>query len=111
MHFATSSPHAGTTVIAFPAHAIGGDQGVALTAIITAEIQAGAVLVVLDLSLVETMNSTGLGMLVSSLATTSRTRTKLCLAAVPERVQNLLEITHLVKVFTVVGSVHDAIAP
>lgn len=109
--FATHSPAAGNVIITFPEHAIGGEQGIALTSLVGAQLQAGVHTVIIDLSVVQVMNSSGLGMLVSTLASTGRAQAKLVLASIPPRVQDLLEMTHLVKVFTIVGSTSEAIAP
>lgn len=109
--FTSHSPKAGCAVITFPEQALGGEQGVALTSIVSQTLQDGMSTIVLDLSAVQVMNSSGLGMLVSTLASTGRAKASLVIAAVPDRVQSLLEMTHLVKVFTIVGSVHEAIAP
>ncbi len=110
MHFATSSPAEGVTVVAFPANALGGEQGVALATILTTEVTTSTTTVVLDLSAVQVMNSTGLGMLVSSLATVGRAGASLFLVGVPDRVKQLLEMTRLVDVFQIRNSVSDIVS-
>lgn len=109
--FDTHQPKSGYAVITFPQQAIGGDQGVALTTVVATLLQDGVTSIVVDLSSVQVMNSSGLGMLVSTLASAGRAKATLTLAAVPSRVQSLLEMTRLASVFTIVGSVHEAIAP
>ncbi len=110
-HFSQTTLPGGKVVITFPTHALGGEQGIALSAMVASAVAEHAQLIVLDLSNVEVMNSTGLGMLVSTLATAGRSNVGLILAAVPERVQRLLEMTHLHQVFQVAPTVNEATAP
>jgi anti-sigma B factor antagonist len=111
MHFTLQKPNTGTAVICFPKQALGGEQGVALATMVSDELQQSTERIVLDLSVVEVMNSTGLGMLVSTLASCGRAKASLVLAAVPERVQQLLQMTHLASVFTIVETVSQATEP
>lgn len=66
--------------------------------------------VVIDLSLVDWMNSTGLGILISSFTTIRNHEGELKLANVTDKIQSLLTITKLVSVFSTYDSVEDAIA-
>ncbi len=65
--------------------------------------------VIIDLSKVEWMNSTGLGILISSLTTMRNNGGELKLANVTDKIQSLLTITKLVTVFEAFDSVDDAI--
>jgi anti-sigma B factor antagonist len=65
--------------------------------------------VIIDLSKVEWMNSTGLGILISSLTTMRNNNGELKLANVTDKIQSLLTITKLVTVFEAFDSVDDAI--
>jgi anti-sigma B factor antagonist len=64
--------------------------------------------VIADLSGVELMNSSGLGMMVSGLSTLRKHEINFILASVPVRVNNLLEMTHLNNVFKIFDSVSSA---
>jgi anti-sigma B factor antagonist len=66
--------------------------------------------VVVDLSGVEWMNSTGLGILISGYTTLRNSGGELKLANVTDKIQSLLVITKLVTVFESHDSVEDAIA-
>ncbi len=55
--------------------------------------------VIADLSKVEIINSSGLGTLVSALTTLKKYEIEFLLCCVPEKVQKLLEMTHLNKIF------------
>lgn len=55
--------------------------------------------VVADLSKVEIINSSGLGMLVSALTTLKKYEIELLLCCLPEKIKKLLEMTHLNKIF------------
>ncbi|MBI5868383.1 MAG: STAS domain-containing protein [candidate division Zixibacteria bacterium] len=65
--------------------------------------------VVIDLSEVDWMNSTGLGILISGLTTLRNNQGDLKLASVTEKIQSLLTITKLVTVFEAYDSVDEAI--
>jgi len=66
--------------------------------------------VVIDLAQVDWMNSTGLGILISSYTTLRQKGGELKLANVTEKIQSLLTITKLVTVFEAHDSVDDAVA-
>lgn len=65
--------------------------------------------IVIDLSKVDWMNSTGLGILVSALITIRNSQGELKLANVTEKIQKLLTITRLFTVFERFDSVEKAI--
>lgn len=66
--------------------------------------------VVIDLSQVDWMNSTGLGILISSLTTLRNSQGDLKLASVTDKIQSLLTITKLITVFEAYDSVDEAVA-
>jgi len=66
--------------------------------------------IVIDLSKVEWMNSTGLGILISGLTTLRNNGGELKLANVTDKIQSLLAITKLVTVFETFDSVDEAVA-
>ena len=65
--------------------------------------------VIVDLSKVEWMNSTGLGILISGFTTLRNNNGSLKLANVTEKIQSLLTITKLVSVFEAFDSIDEAI--
>lgn len=73
-------------------------------------IESGHKKVVADLSQVNWMNSSGLGILISALTTIRNTGGDLKLAAVTDRIKSLLMITKLLTVFDTFDSVEEAIA-
>jgi anti-sigma B factor antagonist len=66
--------------------------------------------VVIDLGDVKWMNSSGLGMLMSALTTVKNADGVLKIANVTEKVESLLMITQLTKIFHNYGSVDAAVA-
>lgn len=66
--------------------------------------------VVIDLSDVKWMNSSGMGVLMASMTTLKNAEGKLALARVTEKVQSLLIITQLIKVFSTFETVERAVA-
>ena len=65
--------------------------------------------VIIDLSKVDWMNSTGLGILISGLTTIRNNNGELKLANLTNKVQSLLTITKLVSVFEAYDSIDEAI--
>ncbi len=65
--------------------------------------------VVIDLSKVEWMNSTGLGILISGLTTLRNNGGELKLACVTDKIESLLTITKLITVFESFDTVEDAV--
>jgi anti-sigma B factor antagonist len=68
-------------------------------------IKQGKKKVIIDLSKVDWMNSTGLGILISALTTLKKNQGELKLANVTDKIQSLLTITKLVTVFETYDSV------
>ena len=66
--------------------------------------------VVIDLGDVKWMNSSGMGVLMASMTTLKNADGKLALARVTEKVQSLLMITQLIKVFSSYETVERAIS-
>lgn len=66
--------------------------------------------IVVDLSKVKFMNSSGLGMLISGLTTMRNAGGDLRLANVADRIQSLLVITKLITVFKHYDSVEEAVS-
>jgi anti-sigma B factor antagonist len=66
--------------------------------------------VVIDLGDVKWMNSSGMGVLMASMTTLKNAEGKLALARVTEKVQSLLIITQLIKVFDSFETVERAVS-
>lgn len=66
--------------------------------------------VIADLSEVELINSSGLGMLVSGLTTLKKYEIEFLLCCLPEKVINLLEMTHLNRIFKIFDNPESAIS-
>jgi anti-sigma B factor antagonist len=87
---------------------LGGTQALSFTGTINDLLGKNVRKVVIDLSDVEIINSSGLGMLVSGLSTLKKHDIELVLASVPEKVTALLQMTHLIKVFAVYPDITSA---
>ena len=106
--FQTSSGADGVTIVSFPEQVLGGPEAVELSGIVRDAVGKGQTLIVFDLSNVAIMNSSGLGMLVSSLTSVRGKDSQLRLAAIPEKVDELLKMTQLNRVFDIRTSVEEA---
>ena len=85
-----------------------GDQQ--LREIITAAVNAGKTNILLDLSGVTTIDSSGIGELVGSYTTATNRGGKLKLLHLPAKLNELLHVTQLITVFEVYENERDALA-
>lgn len=95
-------------VIEFEGKVIGGPDAVRLNEKLHELISAGKTNVIIDLGKVKFMNSSGLGMLISSLTTLRKAGGDLRIANHSEKIKELLEITQLASVFKQYQSVEEA---
>ncbi|MCH7516106.1 MAG: STAS domain-containing protein [Bacteroidetes bacterium] len=65
--------------------------------------------VIIDVSHVKFMNSSGLGMLIGGLTTVKKAEGRLILAGVTEKIESLLIITKLITIFETSDNVDDAV--
>ncbi len=99
------------TVLAPRGNVLGGPDGTDLHEYLQQqEREGGTRRVVVDLTNVQLMNSSGLGMLVSALTTLRNVGGDLRLAQVSERIQSLFVITRLASVFKSYPTVDEAVA-
>ena len=100
----------GIVVLKLNGKIMGGPDATALNDKLHELVEAGKTKVVADLSGVNWMNSSGLGILISALTTIRNAGGDLKLAAVIERIQSLLMITKLLTVFETFDTIEEAIA-
>lgn len=106
----SSSAHGAVEVITLKGNVMGGPDGASLQTALQSLKENNRTSVVLDLSDVQFMNSSGLGLLISGLTTLRNAGGDVRLAGVGERIQSLLVITKLNHVFQRFDSVEDAVA-
>ena len=88
---------------------MGGPESTELHDLLHELIEQGKTKVVIDLSKVDWMNSTGLGLLISGLTTLRKADGELKLACVTEKIQSLLTITKLVTIFKSFDTTEEAV--
>lgn len=106
--YQTSEYEKGISVIKLGKSVLGGNEAFGFTSTLHELIEKNVKTVIVDLGAVELMNSSGLGMLVNGLITLRKHGIPLNLVAVPEKVVELLEITHLNQVFKSFTTVMEA---
>ena len=99
-----------SVVITLKGNVMGGPDGAKLHESLHELKEQGKANVVVDLSKVKFMNSSGLGMLISAMTTMRNAGGDLRLANVADRIQSLLVITKLITVFKHFDSVDAAAA-
>jgi len=96
-------------VLELKGNVMGGDDTKEFNEVLHKLIDAGKTRIVLDLGGVKFMNSSGLGMLIGGLTTMKKAEGHLKLAKVTEKIESLLIITKLIKIFESFDSVDDAV--
>jgi anti-sigma B factor antagonist len=100
----------GVVVIELDGNVMGGPDANALNDYLHKLITEKKKSVVVDLKAVSFINSSGLGMLIGGLTTLRNSGGELKLAHASKKIENLLEITKLHKVFDLYKNVNDAVA-
>lgn len=100
----------GVVVIEMDGTVIGGPDASALNDYLHHLITEDKKNIVIDLKEVSFINSSGLGMLIGSLTTMRNSGGELKLARASKKIEDLLEMTKLLKVFDLHKSVNDAVA-
>jgi len=96
-------------VLELKGNVMGGDDTKEFNEVLHKLIDTGKIRVVIDLGGVKFMNSSGLGMLIGGLTTMKKAEGHLKLANVTEKIESLLIITKLIKIFESFDSVDEAV--
>ena len=100
----------GITIIALDGSVLGGPDATVLNETLHKLVEKNKKKVLLDLSGVQTMNSSGLSMLIAALTTIRNAGGDLKLAAASRKIESLLVITKLITVFELHATVKKAMA-
>lgn len=106
----SAEPRGEITVIHLSGMLLGGSEGQVFRDAIYQAIQEERNRVVVDLSQIRWMNSSGLGMLVAGLSTLRASGGEMVLARVPDTVLRSLRLTRLESVFAIYDSVEEAVS-
>lgn len=96
-------------ILELKGNVMGGPEAVEFSDSLKKLISEGKKNIILDLSEVKFMNSSGLGMMISGLTTVKKEGAFLKLACVAEKIQSLLMITKLITIFETYDTIDDAI--
>ena len=96
-------------IVELKGNVMGGEDTKEFNELLHKLIDEGKKNVIVDLSAVKFMNSSGLGMLISGLTTMTRENGRLILAHVTEKIESLLIITKLITIFESFETVEEAI--
>ncbi len=99
----------GITIIELEGSVLGGPDATALNEVLHKLVEKRKKRILLDLSAVQTMNSSGLSMLIGALTTVRNAGGELKIAAASKKIESLLVITKLSTVFEMFPSVKTAI--
>lgn len=98
------------SVVKLPESVLGGNDAMNFTNAIKDLDKNSTSALLVDLSDVKVMNSSGLGMLVGALRNLQGKAITMALVSTPAIVASLLEMTHLKKVFKLYESIEDAVS-
>lgn len=101
--------HGNVCVLYIKGKLMGGSETTEIHDHVKQLIMAGVKKIVLDLGQVKWMNSSGLGSLMSCMTTAKNNEADLRLSSVAEKVESLLIITQLMKIFKTYPTVEDAV--
>jgi anti-sigma B factor antagonist len=108
MRFKTKEVN-GVTVIELKGNIMGGPDSIKLRETLHKLLDKGKKKVVVDVGNVKFMNSSGLGILISALTTMRNGGGDLKIARPTEKIESLLIITKLIKIFETYNSVEEAV--
>lgn len=99
----------GAVVIEIKGNVMGGPEAKEFSDLLKKQLEEDKKNIIIDLSGVKFMNSTGLGLLISGLTTVTKGGGKMVLANVSEKIQSLLMITKLFTIFETYETVDEAV--
>ncbi len=94
----------------FKGRMVGGPEAEKLTQEIKEELATGITKFVFDLSQVNWINSSGLGVLIMALNPITKAKGRLKLAGISEKIESLMMMTRLITIFEIHSNVEEAIA-
>ncbi len=100
----------GIVAVELPENVLGGNTAIEFTGLMNELISLKYTSVLIDLSKVQLMNSTGLGMLANAHALLDKNSIKPIMVDIPEKIYKLFEITHLTEVFSICPDFETALA-
>ena len=98
-----------TVLIPLGTNIIGGNDALEFSSLLYDICKTDIKYVIIDLSDVEVMNSSGLGMLISGLSTLKKYNISLLLSNVPAKVMALFQMTHLDEILNICDDVQSAL--
>lgn len=96
-------------ILELKGNVMGGEDTKEFNELLHKLIDEGKKNVIIDLSSVKFMNSSGLGMLIGGLTTLKKSEGRLILAGVTDKIESLLIITKLITIFETAETVDDAV--
>lgn len=109
LEFRQHPVHDHIAILVLRGHITGGPQAVELSGKLTKFIESNGKHVVVDMANIDLINSSGLGMLVSTLTSMKKVSGTVKLADIPKNAMHLLEITRLNTVFEICTNIDDAV--
>lgn len=100
----------GAVILELKGNVMGGDDTKDFNELLHKYLDEGKKHIVVDLSEVKFMNSSGIGMLIGGLTTMKKAEGSLKLAGLTDKIESLLVITKLITIFESFNNVDEAVA-
>lgn len=104
----TQRSHGDDVILRLEGQLMGGPDAEALRSAIAGAVAQGKKTVLLDMAEVSWVNSSGLGILISSHLAARNAGSRIVLAGLTKRIESILAVTRLNTIFEVVASVDEA---
>lgn len=96
------------SVLSLPSEVLGGTQVIEFSSLVEDALSSNPTKVIVDLSDVKVLNSSGLGMIVGAHTSCTKNNCKLVIAAPSEKILELFKITNLTQILTIKDSLESA---
>ncbi len=96
------------SVLSLPSEVLGGTQVIEFSSLVEDALSSNPSKVIVDLSDVKVLNSSGLGMIVGAHTSCTKNKCKLVIAGPSEKILELFKITNLTQILTIKDSLESA---
>ena len=96
------------SVLSLPSEVLGGTQVIEFSSLVEDALNSKPTKIIVDLTNVKVLNSSGLGMIVGAHTSCTKNKCKLVIAAPSEKILELFKITNLTQILTINDTLESA---
>jgi anti-sigma B factor antagonist len=98
------------SILSLPSEVLGGTQVIEFSSLVEEALDSNPTKVIVDLTNVKVLNSSGLGMIVGAHTSCTKNKCNLVIAAPSEKILELFKITNLTQILTINDTLESAIS-